>query len=645
MRVSPWTGLVAVSLLAAGGAHAEPVAVRQQFSDAYAIARAGTRAVTPDSRELRGYVLYPYLEAARLRRDLTANGAIAAFLEQHRDEPVAGALRREWLSALGDRRDWTTYLANYRPEAEDSATLRCHALAARIALGREQDVERDALEQWLVDDSAPDACDPAFAWLRSHGLVTPARIEQRARLALAANHTTLARVLARDLPAEQAAPLLLWADLLDRPQPTFDRLLATPGLKVEPAAVLDAWSRWVRRDPEAGVARFDRLLRSRGLDDATASPYAIALGVGIALNRGAGALDYFARARAEDFDERAHEWQVRAALWAGDWRRVTAAIAAMPTALASQNRWRYWSGRAAEKTGDAAKARESYALVVPTDNWYAVLASARIGREFAPSLQPIEFDAGAVAQLATASGMVRARELFACELESEATVEWRAVYDTLTPAQQRAAIRLAADWNWYLQSIATAAKQALFNDYALLYPRPYDSIVRSAARLTKLPDASIYAVLRQESLYRADAGSSAGALGLMQLLPSTAQRTARRWDLSKPSRGDLLEPSINVPIGAAELRSLLDRFDGQPFAAYAAYNAGPGAARRWLPSAPVDADVWVENIPFNETRAYVQRVAWHSLVFSWLATRKPVDASAWLARINPLATVASLDDQ
>jgi hypothetical protein len=116
--------------------------------------------------------------------------------------------------------------------------------------------------------------------------------------------------------------------------------------------------------------------------------------------------------------------------------------------------------------------------------------------------------------------------------------------------------------------------------------------VRSAARLTSLPETSIYAILRQESLYRADAGSSAGALGLMQLLPSTARRTARRWDLKTPSPGDLLDPSINVPIGAAELRNLLDNFDGQPFAAYAAYNAGPGAARRWLPLTPVDADVW-----------------------------------------------------
>jgi soluble lytic murein transglycosylase len=145
----------------------------------------------------------------------------------------------------------------------------------------------------------------------------------------------------------------------------------------------------------------------------------------------------------------------------------------------------------------------------------------------------------------------------------------------------------------------------------------------------------IYAIIRQESLYRADAASSAGALGLMQLLPSTAQATARRAGLPKPSRNSLLIPSVNVPLGSAYLRGLLDRADGQLPLAIAGYNAGPNAVRRWLPPAPMETDVWVENIPYNETRAYVQRVHWHSLVFEWLTDRKPLDVSPWLGRISP----------
>ena len=178
--------------------------------------------------------------------------------------------------------------------------------------------------------------------------------------------------------------------------------------------------------------------------------------------------------------------------------------------------------------------------------------------------------------------------------------------------------------------LPAAARQGIFNDYELLYPRPFDAEVRQAARAERLPESLIYAVIRQESLFRVDARSSADALGLMQLLPETARRTAAATGLDKPSRSDLLVPAVNIRLGSAFLRRLLDRAGEQWPVAIAGYNAGPGAARRWLPDARMDTDVWVENIPFNETRAYVQRVHWHSLVFAWLAQAKPQDAARWL---------------
>jgi soluble lytic murein transglycosylase len=120
----------------------------------------------------------------------------------------------------------------------------------------------------------------------------------------------------------------------------------------------------------------------------------------------------------------------------------------------------------------------------------------------------------------------------------------------------------------------------------------------------------------------------------MQLLPATAQATARKAGLPSPSRSELLEPSVNIPLGSAFLRDLIDRADGQVPLAIAGYTAGPAAARRWLPATPLELDAWVENIPFNETRAYVQRVHWHSLVFEWLADRKPRDTSALLGTVR-----------
>jgi soluble lytic murein transglycosylase len=161
--------------------------------------------------------------------------------------------------------------------------------------------------------------------------------------------------------------------------------------------------------------------------------------------------------------------------------------------------------------------------------------------------------------------------------------------------------------------------------------------VNAAAHLAQLAPEIVYGVVRQESLYRTDAVSSAGARGLMQLQPATARSTARYLKRPQPATTDLFDPYINTALGATRLRMLLDQFDGQIPIALAGYNAGPNAVIRWLPPEPLDADVWIENIPYNETRGYVQRILWHSLLFTWLRTDgEAQQADSWLAPIRPL---------
>ncbi len=96
----------------------------------------------------------------------------------------------------------------------------------------------------------------------------------------------------------------------------------------------------------------------------------------------------------------------------------------------------------------------------------------------------------------------------------------------------------------------------------------------------------------------------------------------------------MFDPNVAVVLGAAHLRELVDRFGGQTIVALAAYNAGPNAAARWIPQQPVEADVWIENIPYNETRTYVQRIVWHNLVFRWLKSGEPQKADGWLSPVS-----------
>jgi soluble lytic murein transglycosylase len=651
MRLMPSFRFAALLLvLSTAAVRADPnTAARREFQSAYAAVATTAPGITvADSDALRSYPLYPYLQAARLQRRLTDPAAaadIAAFLAANGDQPVARSLRRSWLMELALRKQWDDYLIAYREDLDDTAAARCNALAARIALGRTAGLEESATAMYLNPSSLPPACDPVIDWLRGQSLLTPALVEKRARLALGAGEAALARFLARSLPDAQAAPINQWAALIEQPRSAVDALIAAPSRPVETPALLDGWSRAARADAEAAAARFPALVQARGFDERAASPFALAVALPLAWSRHPRTLEFFAKVRPDDLDERGHEWRVRAALWVGDWALVQRALAEMPETLRNQNRWRYWDARAAEQRGDREAASRGYAAVLPTDNWYAALSAARIGQRFTPSLQPIPRDAATLQRVAAEPGLVRTRELILVDLQSEANLEWRVATDALAPELQAQAVRLASGWGWHLQAIATAAKLGIFNDYELLYPRPFDAEVRQAARATRLPEELIYAVIRQESLFRTDARSSAGATGLMQLLPETARRTAASAGLARPSLGDLLIPSVNVKLGSTYLRGLLDRADGQWPIAIAGYNAGPGAARRWLPTAPMETDIWVENIPYNETRAYVQRVHWHSLVFAWLEDGKPRDADAWRGTIRPAAANTSASAQ
>jgi peptidoglycan lytic transglycosylase len=637
-------------LLFAGGASADPLAEgRRDFQAAYSevSAKPARLSSASDSDALRAYPLYPYLQAERLNArldDPAAAAEIEAFLDTYGDQPVARSLRRSWLMALAKRKSWEPYLAAYREDVDDTAAAGCNALTARVALERTEGLAEAVASAYMSPRSLPDACDPAFDWLRAQGQLTPDLIERRARLALAAGEAGLARYLAKSLPESRAAPILQWVTLIERPRAAFDSLIADPKMVVEPEAMLDGWRRYARADADAAAALYPALIEARGLDPAEASPYALAVALPLSWSRHPRALEFFALGRMEDFNELAHEWQVRAALWAGNWARARDGLAAMPEELRNQNRWRYWSARVSEQLGNREAAKTGYAEVLPTDNWYAALSAIRTGQPYAPTPVPLASDEALLARVAVEPAMVRTRELLLCEMQSEANSEWRAALDAIDRDSQVQAVRLASSWGWHLPAIATAAKLGLFDDYDLLYPRPYDDEVRRAAANTRLPPSLIYAIIRQESLYRADAASSAGALGLMQLLPSTAQATARRAGLPKPTRASLLIPSVNISLGSAYLRGLLDRVDEELPLAIASYNAGPAAVRRWLPPTPMETDVWVENIPYNETRAYVQRVHWHSLVFDWLADRKPQDVSSWLGTVEPPSATASLQN-
>jgi peptidoglycan lytic transglycosylase len=409
-----------------------------------------------------------------------------------------------------------------------------------------------------------------------------------------------------------------------------------PETEIDAPALLAAWTKLARSAPSAALERYRPLVRARRLASDERSRYALELALGLSWDRQAvAALDLFHEVEPSDLDDYALAWQARAALWAGDWREVERSISAMSDAQRGQARWRYWAGRVAEQRRHPQEADAFYASVLGDDNYYAAMAAAHLQRPALPHLEILAQDSPLLNEVALFPAFVRARELFRAGLLERAVAEWQYGLGLLDASERRQAILLAALWGWHDVAVATATQEGVFNDYELLYPRPYAALVEAGAKQNALETPLLFGLIRQESLFRIDAGSAAGALGLMQLLPETARRVARDTGHAIPQRADLFDPQVNIRLGAAHLRSLIDGFDGNLAVALAGYNAGANAAERWLPPTPLDADIWIENIPYNETREYVQRVLWHSVVFAWLASGEGKDTGSWIARVDP----------
>jgi soluble lytic murein transglycosylase len=621
-----------------------------------------------DSEALRAYSIYPYLIAARLQAALggrTDRGPdpeldthIAAFIQEHRGEPVTRVLLHDWLESLAVRQQWGAFLAHVSdyPPFLDDPLLVCEQLKARLAIeaasgssgsntsadpaiddagGTKSDFVSAALTVWSAPTKQPAACDDAFGWLQRQGLLTDERVEQRARAALAAGNGSLALKLAAGLPEAQAAPLLGWAALLLRPQARLEAMAQMPTMPVEPQALTAGIGKLSLSDSVAAKTVLPALLMRPDMTPDLAGQLQRMVALGLAYDHAAGAAEALEGVPEAARDDKVREWGARVALWAGDWPRALGWLDGLSPAAAAEPRWRYWRARAlATVAGDAA-ARPLFESLAGLRDFYGYLAADRIGRPYDVQAHPTPADPTVQSTLAARLGLIRAHELFACGLTASAELEWAVALQGASNAERVQAAQLASAWGWSSQAIAQLARVGDLDDVALRYPRPYADLVTRASALTNVPSDWLFAVIRQESWFDARSVSRANAQGLMQLLPATAAGVAQRWHVTLNRSEDLFDPVTSVTLGAARLRELLDQYDGALVLTLAAYNAGAAPVARWLPPQSMDADVWIENISYGETRDYVQRILEHIVAYCWVRGAELPRISTLMPAIDP----------
>jgi soluble lytic murein transglycosylase len=594
------------------------------------------------ARQLRDYPLYPYLQFDELRTRLSRadEQEVARFLEAHEGEPVGDRLRQSWLYNLARNQRWALFLRHYRTTG--SVDLQCYALQARLNSGDKKGLVEDILPLWLAGESRPKACDPLFKFLVDGGHLDRNLVWARIRLAMQGNRPALAGYLAKRLPEQEQQWVTLWRAANDKPSATLEdpRLKADTPLARE--IILHALRRIARFDAAQAHEKWPAIRDTHDFESEDAATIEGYIAYAAATQRLPHAHAWLMALPAAAESERIREWRIRTAIDLQDWAAVRAHIEALPAEERDSEEWSYWLAFALEKTGERVAAMNRFGDLAKERSYHGFLAADFLHWPYEMGYTPTAYDAAELATLSRRPGLVRARELYRAGLLTDARREWAYAIRDMNNEEFALAAVLADQWGWHDRAILTVARSGNYDDLKLRFPLDHlDSVHRNASD-NKLDTGQVFAVIRQESAFNSDARSSAGAMGLMQLMPGTGRLTAKRNRLPYAGASTLLDVDRNIQLGTRYLRQVMERFNDNPVLATAAYNAGPQRVERWLPETGSEpAAIWIAGIPFTETRNYVQRVLTYAAIYDWRMQRT---ISPLKKRMPPVYDIGHYED-
>ncbi len=588
-----------------------------------ALAQNDTKLFQEHLDKLGDYPLRQYLEFTQLRSRFAELplAEIDEFLDTYPDSFLATRLRANLLQFLASREMWKDFSRYYDNDANTSLELYCHSLTARIRTG-DTSAFAEVTPLWDVGRSQPNACDPAFAAWRKAGHQTQDLVWSRFNKAMVLGDTRFAGYLANLLTSlKPKADLYLQVHtnpkLVAQRQRFQDQDLPTQHIiaygikKLSRTAPRDALKQWQMYEAqqlfpedlmlETKLAIVQRLIRS----GETAEAHSL--------------LSYSHSLRREDIlDE-----YLRETLNEGDWERLAEALLLLDDTTRQSERWRYWAARTQEVLNRPIEnypaPEDIYRELAQNRSFYGFLSADKVRQTYALVDESTAVDNRFRAEVAQLPGMRRAHELWLTGNTTEARAEWLHASRAMDSKQLAAAGQLARDWGWYSTGIHTMINGNLWNELTVRFPLAYREEIAKIAQDTQLAPTFIYAIARQESAFDAAARSPVGAMGLMQLMPKTAIYTAKKSGIKHANAQDLLKAEHNMRLGGLYLNYLLETFNGNRILAAAAYNAGPSRVNRWLSEEGKEkpVDVWIETIPFRETRQYVQNVLCFSVIYGY----------------------------
>ncbi len=594
---------------------------------------------------LRDYPLYPYLIYEQIKKDISLEQEerILWFLAEYGSTPPANSLRQAWLEYLAKTGQWQRLVRDYQSPAGQS--LQCSYARALMETGQTSRAMEEAEKLWLYGRSRPKECDPVFREWREKDRLTVDLAWQRIEMAMDQGQTTMARYLRQYLPWEEQSWLDLWLEVINRPSRTTEINWSEKKHHIAEKIFIQGMSRLIREDTRKALTQWREIKAGQDLESMDTSRVRQDLALYLALRKHPEAQEYFDDLCVDVMTPGLREWHVRNALYLKDWQKALSVLDRMDESQKTSSRWIYWRGRALEELGLVHEAKALYQSILGKQNYFSLLAADKMNHPYQIEHRAISSPGFDIVNMTREPGIARAQELFYLNRLLDARREWNNALAGRSARDFRTAALLAHDRGWHDRAIVAAANALEFDDLIIRFPISYADLINSYSRDRELDPAWVFALARQESMFMADVGSPAGALGIMQIMPATGRMIASIKGESFGNRFILLNPETNIRFGTFYLKKRLDELQDNPVLATAAYNAGAHRIRSWLPEdETVAADIWVENIPFFETRDYIEKVFTYKVIYEKRLRVQPARISMFMPDIRGKAIVLAKEE-
>jgi soluble lytic murein transglycosylase len=588
--------------------------------------------------KLVDYPLYPYLEYQWLKKTITraAPDRVTEYIDSNAGSPTAVRLQSLWLRQLYRQKKWSSFVNLYT--SSNNTKMVCKYAYALHKTGQDKQAFKLIDSIWLTGKSLPRQCDLAITAWKNAGQMTKNMLWLRIRLAMQKGQVRLARHLATSLPKNEQFWVNLWAKV--RRDPSYlteiQKHFENRSSPVLGWITVYGVRRMARRKPMEAAALWQKLQQGHPYTSEEQERVERRLALSLLKENNPLAQQWIQTLRLNRLDDKVIGLHFFAAMQDHDWELALEWMERLTREQKHTEQWRYWRGRVLEAMGRLEQARSVYVINGESRGYYSFLAADRAGQSYRFANKPLRYEKKDLYKVSAVPAIQRAKELIALQRRVQARREWNFAISHLPKEQQLKAAKLAGSWGWHNRAISTLAEARYWDDLILRFPLAHRTQVLSQSSQQNVNPAWAFAIIRQESAFTADARSHAGALGLMQLLPGTARYMAKTMRIKRPRYYDILQANTNIKLGVRYLKKMQDHYQGNSVLATAAYNAGSRNVKRWLPEiGTIPADIWIEKVPFKETRNYLKRILTYTAIYE---QRLGLDPVPLLERMAPIGT-------